>query len=70
LENSVDTISMCDNDCTDFEFEGCHLEEIVIMRELDQCPSLRLGHLIIKIHLDIVQFKYQIPFNPSHITNK
>jgi hypothetical protein len=61
---------MCDYDCADFEFEGCPLEAIVMMRELDQCPSLRLGHLIIKMHLEIVSFNYQMPFNPSHNTTE
>jgi hypothetical protein len=63
-------ISMCDYDCVDFEFEGCPLEAITIMRELDQFPSLQLGHLIIKMNLEIVYFNFQIPFNPSHNTNE
>jgi hypothetical protein len=40
---------MCEHECTDFEFEEHILEAIVMMKELDQCPSLRLGHLIIKM---------------------
>jgi hypothetical protein len=44
---------MCDYDYADFEFEGCPLEVNVMMRELDQCPSLRLGHLIIKMNLEM-----------------
>jgi hypothetical protein len=45
---------MCDYDYVNFKFEGCPLEEIVMMRELDQCPSLLLEHLIIKMHLETV----------------
>jgi hypothetical protein len=59
---------MCDYDCANFEFKGCPLKEIIMIKYLDQCPSLRLGILIIKMYLDIVSFKYQIPFNPSHHT--
>jgi hypothetical protein len=40
---------MCEHECTNFEFEEHRLEAIVMMKELDQCPSLRLGHLIIKM---------------------
>jgi hypothetical protein len=31
---------MCEHECVDFKFEEHLLEEIVMMRELDQCPSL------------------------------
>jgi hypothetical protein len=57
---------MCEYDCVDFKFEGYVLEGIVMMRGLDQFPSLRLGHLIIKMYLDIVSCNYQILFNPSY----
>jgi hypothetical protein len=42
---------MSEYDCADFEFEECPLEAIVMMRELDQCQSFRLGNLIIKMYL-------------------
>jgi hypothetical protein len=40
---------MCECECTILEFEEYLFEEIVIIKELDQCPSLRLVHLIIKM---------------------
>jgi hypothetical protein len=38
--NSHARVAMCEHECADFEFEGMFWEAIVMMKRLDQCPSL------------------------------
>jgi hypothetical protein len=45
---------MCACECADFEFEEYILEEIIMMKDLDQFPSLQLGNLIIKMFINSI----------------